>query len=209
MPAPDRSKRRLVAGALLAGVALLLAACAPNAPMDYLNHPEGPYAERADRLWDIVFVVATAIFVIVQAALIYALVRFRHRPGRTARQFHGNTKVEIVLTAIPALLLAGIAVPTVSTILGLAAEPEDALEITVIGHQFWWEYRYEDSGVVTANELHIPTGRNVRFRIEGDADDVIHSFWIPRLAGKQDVVPGRVNFLHVRAEEEKDRKSVV
>jgi cytochrome c oxidase subunit 2 len=164
---------------------------------------------EADRLWDIVFPIAAGIFIVVEAVLVFAIVRFRHRPGREAAQFHGNTKVEVVLTAIPALILAGIAVPTVQTIFDFAQEPTDALNVTVTAHQFWWEFEYEDLGIVTANEMYVPVDEPVRVRIVGALSDrvdgsaeVIHSFWPARLAGKQDVIPGRENFINFEASEE-------
>ena len=184
----------------LAGVLVLLASsCTGSAPQDYINYQEGPIARRADQLWDITFAIAVAIFFIVELLLIYAIVRFRARPGREAAQFHGNTKVEIVLTAVPALILAGLAVPTVSTIIDLSGRPDGALDVTVTARQFWLEYEYEDAGVITANELHIPIDQPVYLTLEGD--DVIHSFWVPRLAGKQDVVPGRTNNMVIEADE--------
>lgn len=175
-----------------------LAACAPDAPQDFLNHPEGPVARSQDYLWDLTFGVAVAIFVLVEGILVYTVIRYRARPGRQASQFHGNTKLEVVLTLIPALILAGLAIPTMRTIFDLAREPDGALQVTVTARQFWWEYDYVDEGFITANELHIPTGQPVRLRLEGE--DVIHSFWVPRLAGKQDVVPGRINTLTIEAD---------
>ena len=181
---------------LLALALSALGACSQDAPQDFLE-PEGPVARRADQLWDITFLIAAIIFVIVQGLLVYAIVRFRAKPGREARQFHGNTKVEVVLTVIPALILAGLAVPTVSTIMDLAQKPPGALEIKVIARQFWWEYQYTDLGVTTANEMHVPIDTPVYLTLEGD--DVIHSFWIPKLTGKQDVIPGRVNNMRFEA----------
>lgn len=189
-------KRTFVA---LAGMLTLLAsACAGRAPQDYLNVQDGPVADKADRLWDITFAIAAAIFFIVEGLLIYAIVKFRARPGREAQQFHGNTKVEVLLTAVPALILAGLAVPTVRGIFEFAERPGEALDVTVTARQFWWDYEYTDEGVFTANELHIPTDRPVYLTLKGD--DVIHSFWVPRLAGKQDVVPGRINYMTIEAD---------
>ncbi len=180
------------------GCLALLTACAQDAPQDFLE-PEGPIARRADDLWNITFLIAAIIFVIVQGLLVYAIVRFRARPGREAAQFHGNTRVEIILTVVPALILAGLAVPTVRTVMSLSQKPTgDVLEIKVIARQFWWEYQYIDLGVTTANEMHVPVDRPVYLTLEGD--DVIHSFWIPKLTGKQDVVPGRVNNMQFEAE---------
>jgi cytochrome c oxidase subunit 2 len=183
----------------LAALAVVTSACANEAaPQDVLS-PSGQFAREADRLWDIVFPIAVVIFFIVEGLLLYALFRFRRKPGREARQFHGNTRLEIVLTALPALILAGVAVPTVQTIFSQAEEPAGALQVEVEGRQFWWRFEYPELGVVTANELHIPVGQPVRLTIRGF--DVIHSFWVPRLAGTIDVVPGRVNHLTIQADE--------
>lgn len=190
-----RSKARFVA--LLCLSLLVGAACAEDAPQDYLR-PEGRIARETDQLWDLTFFIAVVIFFVVEGLLVYALVRFRHKPGRQAADFHGNTKLEVALTAIPALILAGLAVPTVAKIAELDEKPANALEVTVTGRQFWWEYEYPDLGVITANELHIPVGKPVYVTILGA--DVNHSFWVPKLAGAQDVVPGRINHLTLEAD---------
>src|SRR5918999_5424823 len=168
-------KRAFVA---LAGLLTLVGtACASDAPQDFLNNQEGPVAQEADGLWDVTFAIAVVIFVIVEALLVYAIIRFRARPGHEAKQFHGNTKVEVILTAVPALILAGLAVPTVQTIFDLSSRPDNALDVKVVARQFWWEYEYRESGVITANEMHIPIDQPVYLTLEGD--DVIHSFWVP------------------------------
>lgn len=208
MSIPASRKRRLLIGASFVLLALLLSACAANAPQDTLKSA-GESARRGEDLWNLVFPIAVAIFVIVEFLLVFAVIRFRTKPGRVASQFHGNTKLEIVLTVIPALILAAISVPTIKTIFDLAEPPTgDVLNVTVIAHQFWWEYRYPDLGIVTANELHIPVDVPVRMRLEGQPTDlvdstpeVIHSFWIPKLGGKQDVVPGRLNLITLSASE--------
>ena len=186
--------------------ALLLASCANQKKQDTLS-PLGPVAREQDKLWDLTFLIAVVIFFIVEGLLVYAVVRFRERPGRQAAQFHGNTKLEVVLTVIPSLILAGIAVPTVQTIFDQAKTPDDALHVRVVGKQFWWEYEYLDSGVITANELHIPTHQPVHLTIDGVATEVngergvIHSFWVPRLSGAQDVIPGRTTSINLEADE--------
>ena len=192
--------RRLLLGAVLAAIALSGSACAgTNAgPQDFLS-PQGPIARRADGLWDVTFAIAAVIFVVVEAILVFTIIRFRRKPGRQAAQFHGNTKLEVVLTLIPTLILAGLAVPTVKAIADLAERPEGALDITVTAKQFWWQYEYPDSNVVTANEMHVPTGQPIFLKLE--ATDVIHSFWIPKLTGTQDVVPGRTNNMQFIADE--------
>lgn len=190
-------KRAFVA---LVGVLTLVGtACASDAPQDYITGQNGPVAEEADRLWDITFAIAVVIFFIVELLLIYTMVRFRARPDREARQFHGNTKVEVILTVIPALILAALAVPTVQTIFDLSSRPKGSMDVKVVARQFWWEYEYKKAGIITANELHIPVDTPVYLTLEGE--DVIHSFWVPKLAGKQDVVPGRSNQLTIQAED--------
>lgn len=193
-----RSRRSLYRATLVA-LALLLSGCASNAPQDFINYQFGPNAKKADALWDITFLIAVVVFVVVEGLLVFALIKFRHKPGRVAAQFHGNTKLEIALTLIPALILIGLLIPSIKTIFEIAAKPKDALEVTVTARQFWWQYEYKDLGFSTANELVIPVGQPVRLTLK--SADVIHSYWIPWLSGTQDVVPGRDNELTFSADE--------
>jgi cytochrome c oxidase subunit 2 len=135
-------------------------------------------------------------------------VKFRRRKGHeqdVPTQVHGAPRLEVMWTIAPALLLAGVSVFTIKTIFDLAQTPSDAIRVTVIGQQWWWEYQYpdvKDTGglpLVTANEMVIPVGRNVELSMT--SRDVIHSFWIPRLNGKRDAVPGRVHPLTLHADE--------
>lgn len=192
--------RALRRGRRLAPLLLVvLAACAGNAPQDTMD-PKGPVARQIDNLINPVFLIAGVVFVLVQGLVLVAVIKFRDRPDKPEPvQIHGSTRLEVGWTLIPFLILAAISVPTIKTIVDLSRQPDNALEVTVIGHQFWWEYRYEESGVVTANELTIPAGRPVALRLE--SVDVIHSYWIPPLAGKTDVIPGRVNHMHFEADE--------
>lgn len=190
---------RLARAAVVVGVGLVLAGCARNAPQDTLE-PAGPWARKIDDLFQWPFWIAVGIFVVVEGLIVFALVRYRARGGddRPPRQIHGNPKLEVSLAVLPTLILAGIAVPTVGLVQELAERPKgNPLTVEVIGHQWWWEYRYPN-GVVTATELHIPTGQDVELRLT--SADVIHSFWIPKLNGKRDVIPGRYEFLKVRAD---------
>ncbi|MFN2590849.1 MAG: cytochrome c oxidase subunit II [Actinomycetota bacterium] len=198
MTAPSRARLiRIVTGALVL-LTLLLVACSESLPQDTLS-PVGPEAKEEASLFWIVFWIAAVVFFFVEGLLVIAMIRFRHRPGRgVPTQVHGNRRLEILWTLAPALLLAGIAVPTVGSIFSLAARPPgDVLDITVTGHQWWWEVEYERERVITANEIHIPVGRPVD--VEITSVDVIHSFWVPLLAGKQDLEPGRTNRLTLNA----------
>lgn len=186
--------RRLLFVALMA-----LAACAADAPQDTLK-PEGPIGREINSLWWPVFWIAVAVFFLVEGGLLYILYRYRERRGEPGpEQVHGNTRLEVAWTIAPSAILTFVAVATVASIFNIAKEPGgDALEVKVTAHQWWWEYEYPEEKVITANELHIPIGRAIRLRME--SDDVIHSFWVPKLAGKQDVVPGRTNSLTIQAE---------
>src|SRR5439155_1490450 len=141
---------------------------------------------------DMKLVVEPGVFVVVELMLLAAIVRFRHREGRAApRPTHGHTLMEIGWTLAPAVILVFVAVPTVRTIFATAGEaPADALKVDVIGHQWWWEFRYPELALVTANELHVPLGRVVQLSIT--SADVIHSFWAPPLGGKRDAIPGHM-----------------
>jgi cytochrome c oxidase subunit 2 len=180
------------------GVGLLTAACAQHAPQDTLK-PEGPVARKIDGLFNLSFWLAVGVFVLVEFGIVYLIWRYRHRDDRPEPvQVHGNTRLEITWTVLPALLLLVVAVPTFRTIFELARTPKDPIRVTVTGHQFWWQYDYTDLGVTAANEVHLPTGRPVEFTLK--SDDVIHSFWIPRLGGKHDVEPGRVARISLQAD---------
>ena len=204
--APKRPSRRRLWWAPVA--ALLLAACAGDGPQTALE-PAGPFAEDIDGLWDLVLMISVVIFVLVQGALLYAIFRFRERKGddRRPKQVHGNNALEISWTILPAVILAVVAVPTVQGIFTLREIPDDAdvVNITVTGHQWWWEFEYpefEDAdgrALLTANELHLPAGEEVFLSMT--SADVIHSFWVPPINGKRDVVPGKVTHLRFLAEE--------
>ena len=180
-------------------VVLTLAGCARDYPQTTLA-PKGDFGQIVDHLFMTTVWWATAVFVLVEGALLYAIVKFRARPGAPEpEQTHGNTTVEIIWTIIPAAILAMIAVPTVKAIFQTAKEPgPEALQVEVIGHQWWWEFRYPDLKIVTANELHVPVGQTVNLRMT--TVDVIHSFWLPTFAGKRDVFPKRFNNIWFKAD---------
>jgi cytochrome c oxidase subunit 2 len=187
---------------LVAAIPFLLSSCAEQMPQNTLD-PAGEGARDIANLIVPVFVVAGVIFVVVQTVLLVSVVRFRDRgdSAETApKQTHGHTPLEVVWTIIPFLILVVIAIPTVRLIWKQHTVPKNAgiLEVKVTGHQWWWEYEYPNDGVRTANELHIPAGRDVKLTLT--SVDVVHSFWIPRLAGKQDVIPGKERVLVLRAD---------
>ncbi|HUF25853.1 MAG TPA: cytochrome c oxidase subunit II [Gemmatimonadaceae bacterium] len=186
--------RRLAAAGVSVALALALAACAQEYPNTTFS-PNTEFGRAIDELWNSLLFWGTVVFIVVSASLLFILVRFRRRPGAPEpRQVHGNTALEIAWTLIPAVILIFIAVPTVRTIFATQARaPEDALTIEVIGHQWWWEFRYPEYGITTANELYIPRGRAVNFELR--TADVLHSFWIPQMGGKRDLISNRTNYL--------------
>jgi len=191
--------RRFRVSPWVAGLALVtplvLVACAGDPYPQSTLHPTSDSSQAIDALYRNIFWWAVFVFVVVQSALVYTIIRFRSRPGGPeARQLHGNTLVEITWTLAPAAILVAIAVPTIRTIFKLKGDaPADAVQVEVVGHQWWWEYRYPQLGIVTANELHLPQGRPVALSIS--SADVIHSFWAPKLSGKRDAMPGRTTHL--------------
>lgn len=163
-------------------------------------HPVSDAATSIDDLYRGIFWWAVFVFVVVETLLVVAIFRFRDRPGREEpKHVHGNTLVEIAWTLAPAVILVFIAVPTIQTIFEVdGAAPDDALQVEVTGRQWWWEIRYPELGIVTANELHVPRGRPVQLTLT--SADVIHSFWVPRLHGKRDLNPGRTTRLAFTAD---------
>ena len=203
MASRSRLFRRLIQCSALLLLAVGSAACIGDKnPQDTLS-PRGPAAADAKALFYPAFWIAVVVFFLVEGALVYFVVRFRHRRGvdRLPRQVHGNTRAEIAWTIAPTLLLGLLSIPTVATIYHLAPSrysDSNPINVSVIGHQWWWEFDYTDLGVTTANELHIPTGRAIVLTL--GSVDVIHAFFVPQLAGQIDAVPGHQNQLFIQAD---------
>jgi cytochrome c oxidase subunit 2 len=182
--------------------ALVAASSAPN-NLNLLDPSAAPADSIRDIFW-LVVAVCTVIGILVEGFLIYCVVRFRQRPtadDHEPPQMYGSQPIEVAWTMAPLLtvfVLFLVVIRSVAEILP-SKPPDDALQVTVKGHQWWWEYQYPDLGVTTANELHVPVDTPVFFRLE--SVDVVHSFWFPRLAGKTDVVPGHPNTMWFRVSE--------
>ena len=199
--------------------------------------PKTEAARSIQDLYEWIFWMSVIVFIGVEGGILYIVWRFRYRPDHPLpEQVHGNTKLEVTWTLLPAAILFMIAVPTIFTLFGLDRDPADEplrvealgfelwptvrifgnqvwpigrrpgtlapgtpMPIDVVGHQWWWEFRYPEQGIITANELIIPVGRTVELNMT--SADVVHSFWIPQLMGKQDVMPAHVNKLWFAAEE--------
>jgi len=208
---PRRSRGRRLVLVAVAAVALVLAACSEvkNNGQNSLE-PKGPKAQQIYDLFVPILIIAIVVGIAITVATVFVALKFRYKKGvnENPKQVHGNTRLEIGWTVLPALLLAIIAVPTVATIFDLAENPgPSALQVTVEGKQWWWEFRYPDAKVVTADELIIPTGRDVYLKLTAcngsgatKTCNVIHSFWVPELAGKQDAIPGQPNHLRFTPE---------
>ena len=187
---------------LLSGAALAVFA-QPAAPLSPTNifAPVSTPSQSIFELSRFVLMVTGAIFIVVFSLLVYAVVKFRKRSAGDARepaQVYGSNQLELAWTVIPILIVVVLFLATARVIADIqnAARPSNAIEVTVIGHQFWWEYRYPSLKVVTANELHIPVSDPAHptptflTLLSADTD---HSFWVPRLAGKTDLIPNHPN----------------
>jgi cytochrome c oxidase subunit 2 len=195
---------RLAPALLLLGVIALSAGCgAVGWEWDTKMTTVIPKSDFGRMTHDIFMLISwwtLGIFIAVEVGLVYACWRFRDRPGAPIpKQVHGHTILEVSWTIAFAAILVIFAVPTVRVIFKTQEAPAATdLRVDVVGRQWWWEFRYPGQGVVTANEAHIPVGQTVAFNLHGP--DVIHSFWVPQLGGKRDVVPGRVNRLTLTPE---------
>lgn len=168
-----------------------------NIPPTSVFHPSTPQAESIAKLFYFDLAIAVFILAIVVFLLTFILIRFRHKPGdRMPYQQHGNYKLETMWTVAPGFVVIALLVATAVTMHKVHPPQGDRKpDIIVIAHQWWWEYRYPASGVVTANELHMPA--DTRLLVEVQAADVIHDFWVPDLGPKTDANPGSSNHLWI------------
>ncbi len=175
---------------LLTTSLLFLAGCASEGSYPQTTfEPVSEFGRLLNRLFANTFWWTIGIMVLVEILILYFIFRYRERPGAPApKQIHGHTGLEITWTIIPVVIVLFIAVPTVAGIFATQRPASaDALQVEVIGHQWWWEFRYPQLGVVTANELVLPVGREVELKMW--SADVVHSYWIPKIGGKRDVNP--------------------
>lgn len=163
-----------------------------------------PAASEANIAY-LVLAITGAIFVVVGGLIVYTMWRFRRKPGddqhQEPPQVYGSNQIEVAWTVLPILIvfvLMGVSARVIASVQN-ASPPADALKVTVIGHQWWWEVNYPDYGIVAANEIHLPVSRNGSRAsyLQLQSIDVIHSFWVPQLAGKTDLIPNRTNYMWI------------
>lgn len=169
--------------------------------------PAGTPAHSSFSLSMLALSITGGIFLVVAGLLVYVVVRYRHRAGdpnanQEPPQIYGSTQIELSWTVIPILIVVMLFLATARVIMATqnAPKPASALDVTVIGHQFWWEYRYPKLGIVTANELHIPVSdpqHPTPTYLTMSSADTDHSFWVPRLSGKTDLIPNRINTMWI------------
>lgn len=201
MPAPVRRKLPLACLSLLA-LALALAGTALAGNGGIAPPAESPQAGRIQDLHWLLLGITGVIFVIVEGALIAFVIRFRNggRPrDLEGPQIRGHTRLELIWTAVPVLILAVIIGVVFYKLPGIKDVPEATaagakMTVQVEGRQFYWRYTYPN-GAVSVNELRLPAGRPVELEITAPANDVVHSWWVPPLAGKMDAIPGKINHL--------------
>lgn len=202
----DFVRKLLGVAVLLVGFLLAAKLCLGATPADpsqapSIFNPESTPADSVLHLSKFVLSVTGAIFAVVFSLLAYSIAKYRQRPedvGREPAPVYGSNQMELSWTVIPILIVLVLFLATARVLHSVqdAPEPPAAVEVTVVGHQFWWEYRYPALGVVTANELHVPVSDPAHptptflTLLSADTD---HSFWVPQLAGKTDLIPNRVN----------------
>jgi len=185
----------IVAGVLLAARLCVASPTSENA-VPSIFKPHSTNAESLYHLSHFVLAITGVIFAVVFSLLAYVMVKFRNRPtdvGREPTPVYGSTQIELAWTVIPIVIVVVLFLATARVIHAIqdSGRPANALEVTAIGHQFWWEFRYPKLGVVTANELHIPVSTPTYLKLlSADTD---HSFWVPQLGGKTDLIPNRIN----------------
>jgi cytochrome c oxidase subunit 2 len=198
--------------ARLSGVAFVTVALAlgqADHPVANIFKPEATPAESVYHLSLLVLAVCATIFLIVAGLLTFTVVRFRRKvnDGSEPPQVYGSDRIEIAWTVLPILIVFVLTMATARVVIAIQNKPAppDALQVTVIGHQWWWEIRYPGLGIVTANELHVPVSTAAKPAVtflKLQSADVAHSFWLPQLSGKTDLIPNRTNTMWIDPRQE-------
>ena len=200
-------KNRTVLFGLMAALFLFATGCSKDGMSPW--EAFGPVAQKQLDLFNVILWTMVVVFFLVEGVLVYAMIRYRRRPGQERpAQIHGNTTLEVVLTIIPTILVLALGIWSVFALFEIDKPPEGGpapLQVNVTGHQWWFEFEYPDAGngkkIITANEMRIPVDRPIQISLF--SDDVIHSFWVPKLAGKLDMVPTHENKMWFQADSNK------
>ncbi len=188
------------------GLTLYILSSLDGAPTSIFS-PAGTPARSAMTLSFLMMGIVISLFVFVAGLLVYVLLRYRHRPNdprasEEPTQIYGSNQIELSWTVIPILIVVMLFLATAREIFVTesAPKPVNSIDVTVIGHQFWWEYRYPKLGIVTANELHVPVSDSKNPQptyLTMTSADTDHSFWVPRLAGKTDLIPNKITSMWI------------
>jgi cytochrome c oxidase subunit 2 len=181
--------------AVVGGLATQLAGCGRTSPSAL--DPHGPGADRVAGLWWLLFWTSAAVFAVVSLLLVAALARRRGDRDTLVRRGGGEALIVIGGVVVPAIVLTTVYVVGLRDMRALTIPARTDFTVEVTGHDWWWEVRYPEQGIVTANEIHVPVGRPVRLVLT--SDDVIHSFWVPQLTVKTDLIPGHTNTTWLQA----------
>jgi cytochrome c oxidase subunit 2 len=203
----------MVSASRVTGLLITSAALALGQDVHPVANMFKPLATPADSVYNVtilVLAVCAGIFLVVGGLLTFAIIRFRRRKtddGREPAQVYGSNKIEIAWTVIPILIVLVLSMATARAVVEVQNKrmPANALKVTVIGHQWWWEFRYPELGIVAANELHVPLSTVAKPAITAlklESIDVAHSFWVPQLAGKTDLIPGVTNNMWIDPRQE-------
>ena len=179
-------------------------------PVANMFKPQATPADSAYNVSMLMLAICAAIFLVVGGLIVFTIVRFRRRTMDDSRepvQVYGSNRMEVAWTVVPILIVIVLSMATARAVVEVQNRrmPADALKVTVVGHQWWWEFRYPELGIVTANELHVPlstVAKPAHTLLKLESADVAHSFWVPQLAGKTDVIPGITNTMWIDPRQE-------
>jgi len=199
-PAASRESRAHIRQMLLIGAIASAVGIALALAIDWFPTQASVQGEKIDTLWDVLLIASVPVFVLVETIVLYSAIKFRMRPGEELKDgppIHGNTRLEIIWTAIPAILLVGLCTYAYVTLTDIEKAQANAMNVRVVGEQFTWTFHYkgEDGKDISSNQLYLPENTPVYFTVQ--SKDVIHDFWVPAFRMKIDAVPGIDSHLRV------------
>jgi len=199
-PVASRESRAQVRQMLLIGAVASVLGIAVALLIDWFPVPASEQAGPIDTLWDVLLIASVPVFVLVETIVLYCAIKFRMRPGDELRDgppIHGNTKLEIIWTAIPAILLVGLCTYAYVVLTDIEKAQANSMDVRVVGEQFTWTFFYPGEGgeEIASSQLYLPANTPVNFTVQ--SKDVIHDFWVPAFRMKIDAVPGIDTHLRV------------